>query len=123
MEYGDPETIQRHRRRIAKDTEEARQTGKVQFSDLKTCLIGTIIDCGWPGPAVLGTNEGEEPPAHLQAEVDTWPKLNESNVNEYVKSHRALGADYIKLMQEDCVAFLKPKVPFLHASFLRGQLC
>jgi imidazolonepropionase-like amidohydrolase len=40
--------------------------------------------------------------------VATWPNVTIENAPEFIKSHKALGADYIKLMQEDCCSLALP---------------
>ncbi|KIW20341.1 hypothetical protein PV08_00916 [Exophiala spinifera] len=44
----------------------------------------------------------------LKALVDTWPNVTVDNAAEFVKSHKANGADYIKLMQENCCSLAMP---------------
>jgi imidazolonepropionase-like amidohydrolase len=44
----------------------------------------------------------------LIATVETWPKLTVETAPDYVKNHKKDGADYIKLMQEDCCSLAMP---------------
>jgi len=76
----------------------------VALSDLKSSLFGATIDGGWPAPIVLSHNPTDE----LKAYVFTFPKVTVDNAADFVKSHKAEGADYIKLMQENCCALAMP---------------
>lgn len=40
--------------------------------------------------------------------VNTWPNLTPEKAEDYVKNHKAHGADYIKLMQENCCSLAIP---------------
>ena len=40
--------------------------------------------------------------------VARWPNVTVDNAREFVKNHKADGADYIKLMQEDCCSLALP---------------
>lgn len=44
----------------------------------------------------------------LEASVATWPSLTPETAEAFVKSHKANGADYIKLMQENCCSLALP---------------
>jgi len=44
----------------------------------------------------------------LKAFVSTWPAVTEENAAEFVKEHKANGANYIKLMQENCCSLALP---------------
>lgn len=44
----------------------------------------------------------------LKAFVDTWPNVTLENAAEFVKNHKANGASYIKLMQENCCSLALP---------------
>lgn len=44
----------------------------------------------------------------LRALVDTWPNVTVDSAADFVKSHKAKGADYIKLMQENCCSLAMP---------------
>ena len=47
-------------------------------------------------------------PAQLQESVKTWPSLSPETAPAFIKSHKAQGADYIKLMQENCCSLALP---------------
>lgn len=40
--------------------------------------------------------------------VDTWPKLTVETAHDFVAGHKKDGADYIKLMQENCCSLAFP---------------
>lgn len=40
--------------------------------------------------------------------MSTWPTLTEDNAAEFVKKHKSDGANYIKLMQENCCSLALP---------------
>ncbi len=40
--------------------------------------------------------------------MDKWPKVTVENAHDFVKKHKSEGADYIKLMQEDCCSLALP---------------
>lgn len=40
--------------------------------------------------------------------MNTWPRLTIDNAPSFVKNHKAEGANYIKLMQEDCCSLAMP---------------
>ena len=40
--------------------------------------------------------------------VETWPKLTLENAHDFVAGHKKDGADYIKLMQENCCSLAFP---------------
>lgn len=44
----------------------------------------------------------------LKAIVDTWPNVTVETAADFVQSHKARGADYIKLMQENCCSLAMP---------------
>jgi len=103
--HSDPDSVHKQRAAISKDLERARKDGgNVNLSDVKTSLFGATIAGGWPKPIVLGHDPSEE----LKAIVDTWPNVTIENAPEFIKNHKANGADYIKLMQENCCSLALP---------------
>ena len=103
--FSDTETVQARRAEIKKDLEEAKASGKnVTMSDLKSCLYAATIEGGWPKPIVLGHHPTEE----VIAKVKTWPNLTAETASGLIKSNKADGADYIKLMQENCCSMALP---------------
>ncbi|KAJ9610358.1 hypothetical protein H2200_005135 [Cladophialophora chaetospira] len=101
----DPAVVKNLRARIADDIAEARKTGgTVNLSDLKSSLYAATIAGGWPKSIVLSHNPSEE----LKAFVDTWPSLTVENAKDFVQQHKAEGANYIKLMQENHCALILP---------------
>jgi hypothetical protein len=44
----------------------------------------------------------------VKANIVTWPNVTVENAEEFVKSYKANGADYIKLMQENCCTLALP---------------
>ncbi|KAA8642547.1 hypothetical protein EYZ11_004518 [Aspergillus tanneri] len=95
----DAACVERRRAQIADDLKQAHAgSGRVFVSDLKTSLLGATIKGGWPIPVVLGHNPTDE----LKEYVKSWPNVTEDNAEEFIKDHKARGADYIKLMQENC---------------------
>ena len=103
--FSDTETVQARRAAIKADLDEAKATGKnVTMSDLKSCILAATIEGGWPKPIVLGHDPTEE----LIAKVKMWPNLTADTVPEFIKSNKANGANYIKLMQENCCSMAIP---------------
>lgn len=97
----DHNTVSMFRKQIQEELNDARSAGsegRVTQSDLKSSLLGAMIEGGWPKPIVLGHN----PSNSLKTEVASWPSVTEEGAVAFVSSHKAKGADYIKLMQEDC---------------------
>ncbi|KAK5088469.1 hypothetical protein LTR05_002687 [Lithohypha guttulata] len=103
--HSDPDTILNFRRDIEEDVEAARKgKGTVSLCDLKSSLYGATIEGGWPKPIVLA----HEPSDELKAKVSKWPSLTPSNASDFIASHKSTGADYIKLMQENCCSLALP---------------
>ncbi|EXJ88624.1 hypothetical protein A1O1_05554 [Capronia coronata CBS 617.96] len=103
--HSDPATVNKWREEIAADLAKAKSSnGTVSLSDLKSSLYGATIEGGWPKPIVLGHDPSDE----LKAFVSTWPKVTVESAAEFVKDHKAQGADYIKLMQENCCSLALP---------------
>ncbi|KAK4938166.1 hypothetical protein LTR10_021325 [Elasticomyces elasticus] len=103
--HSDPPTVRQRWQAIADDLDQARKSNStVELSDLKSCLFGATIEGGWPKPIVLGHNPSDE----LKAFVATWPKVTVENAADFVKNHKANGANYIKLMQENCCSLALP---------------
>lgn len=46
--------------------------------------------------------------AQLKEYVSAWPEVTVENAADFVRSHKADGADYIKLMQENCCSLALP---------------
>lgn len=44
----------------------------------------------------------------LKAKIDKWPKLTVENAADFVADHKKRGANYIKLMQENCCSLAFP---------------
>lgn len=74
------------------------------MSDLKSCILAATIEGGWPKPIVLGHDPSEE----VIEAVKKWPNLRAETVPEFVRENKANGADYIKLMQENCCSMAIP---------------
>jgi imidazolonepropionase-like amidohydrolase len=103
--FTDTETVHARRSAIAADLAHAKSTGSpVTMSDLKSCILAATIEGGWPKPIVLGHDPTEE----LIAQVALWPNLTAETVPEFVEKNKANGADYIKLMQENCCSMAIP---------------
>ncbi|KAK5272619.1 hypothetical protein LTR99_002011 [Exophiala xenobiotica] len=103
--HSDPATVIEHRQVVAEELAQARKSdGTVTMSDLKSSLYGATIEGGWPKPIVLGHNPTEE----IKEYVSTWPNVTIDTAQDFVKSHKAKGADYIKLMQENCCSLAMP---------------
>ncbi|MCJ1445777.1 MAG: hypothetical protein MMC23_006282 [Stictis urceolatum] len=105
--HSDPAVIQQRRAAIADEVSRARAagaSGRVALTDLKSSLFGATIAGGWPRQIVLSEGETEE----LKAAVAKWPDVKPETAEEYVQSQVELGADYIKIMQEDCCSLAMP---------------
>jgi imidazolonepropionase-like amidohydrolase len=103
--FSDTETVQARRAEIKADLDEAKASGKnVTMSDLKSCILAATIEGGWPKPIVLGHHPTEE----LIAKVKMWPNLTADTAPEFITSNKANGANYIKLMQENCCSMAIP---------------
>ena len=103
--FSDTETVQARRAEIKKDLDEAKASGKnVTMSDLKSCLYAATIEGGWPKPIVLGHHPTEE----IIERVKTWPSLTVETAPAFIKTNKADGANYIKLMQENCCSMAIP---------------
>ncbi|EXJ78057.1 hypothetical protein A1O3_09218 [Capronia epimyces CBS 606.96] len=103
--HSDPDSVHKWREEIADELAKARSSkGTVTLSDLKSSLYGATIEGGWPKPIVLGPHPSDE----LKSFVSTWPNVTVESAPEFVKNHQANGADYIKLMQENCCSLALP---------------
>ena len=103
--FSDTETVQARRAEIKADLDEAKATGQnVTMSDLKSCILAATIEGGWPKPIVLGHHPTEE----VIERVKKWPNLTADDAPGFIKSNKANGADYIKLMQENCCSMAIP---------------
>ncbi|KIX01446.1 uncharacterized protein Z518_09172 [Rhinocladiella mackenziei CBS 650.93] len=103
--HSDPDSVKKWRGRITDELAHAKSSGgTVSLSDLKSSLYGATIEGGWPKPIVLG----HDPTDELKAYVSVWPNVTVENAHEFVQSHKANGADYIKLMQENCCSLAMP---------------
>ncbi|EXJ67340.1 uncharacterized protein A1O5_09353 [Cladophialophora psammophila CBS 110553] len=103
--HSDLASVQKWRKAIAEEVAQARQAGgTVTLSDLKTSLYGATIEGGWPKPIVLAGHPSEE----AIEMVKQWPSLTPETAADYVKNHKANGANYIKLMQENCCSLAIP---------------
>ncbi|RMD41614.1 hypothetical protein DV735_g3526, partial [Chaetothyriales sp. CBS 134920] len=105
--HTDPEVVHTLQQGVRADLEQARKlgaAGRVTFSDLKSSHLGATIKGGWPKPVVLGHNPTEK----IKQRVALWPDLAASNATAFVDGHKAAGADYIKLMQENCCGLALP---------------
>lgn len=103
--HSDPETIHKWRAQLKEDVGNAKSgKGSVAMSDLKSSLYGATIAGGWPKPIVLGHNPTDE----LVAIVKAWPSVTPETAASFIASHKANGADYIKLMQENCCSLALP---------------
>jgi imidazolonepropionase-like amidohydrolase len=99
------ETVKARWAAIATDLASAKKTGQnVAMSDLKSCLFAATIAGGWPKPIVLG----HDPTDELIAEVNGWPDLTAETAPDLVRTNKADGANYIKLMQENCCSMAIP---------------
>ena len=123
--HSDPAVIQQRRAAIADEVSRARAagaSGRVALTDLKSSLFGATIAGGWPRQIVLSEGETEEVSCffficiktvlicgvQLKAAVAKWPDVKPETAEEYVQSQVELGADYIKIMQEDCCSLAMP---------------
>ncbi|OCT54153.1 hypothetical protein CLCR_00180 [Cladophialophora carrionii] len=102
--HSDLDSVNTHRSAIADELEKAKAGGTVTLSDLKSSLLGATIEGGWPKPIVLSGHPTEE----VIEMVKKWPNLTPENAAEYVKNQKANGANYIKLMQENCCSLAIP---------------
>lgn len=103
--HSDPEIIHKFKANIKEGVARAKKdNSKVALADLKSSLYGATIEGGWPKPIVLAHDPTEE----LKATVKTWPSLTPETAEDFVKSHKSQGADYIKLMQENCCSLALP---------------
>ncbi|RMZ83463.1 hypothetical protein DV737_g1619, partial [Chaetothyriales sp. CBS 132003] len=105
--HSDPESVHALQQGAKADVEQARKlgpAGRVTFSDLKSSHLGATIQDGWPKPVVLYHNPREE----VRARVARWPNVTTSNAAAFIAEHKAAGADYIKLMQENCCSLALP---------------
>ncbi|OAG40605.1 hypothetical protein AYO21_05101 [Fonsecaea monophora] len=103
--HSDLSMVQRWRKAIAEELAQAKRAGgTVALSDLKSSLYGATIEGGWPKPIVLSGHPTEE----VIEMVKKWPNLTPETASDYVKNHKANGADYIKLMQENCCSLALP---------------
>ncbi|KAJ9615067.1 hypothetical protein H2200_001141 [Cladophialophora chaetospira] len=103
--HSDLGSVDTHRKSIANELAEARKSGgTVTLSDLKSSLLGATIEGGWPKPIVLSGHPTED----VIEMVKKWPNLTPDTAAEYVRSHKASGANYIKLMQENCCSLAMP---------------
>ncbi|KEF63604.1 uncharacterized protein A1O9_01582 [Exophiala aquamarina CBS 119918] len=101
----DPAIVEKLGAEIADDIYRARKLDfKITLSDLKSALYAATIDGGWPKSIVLG----HDPSAEAQKAVSSWPSLTVEKVSEFIEEHKAAGADYIKLMQENHCALALP---------------
>lgn len=44
----------------------------------------------------------------MKAKIAKWPKLTAENASDFVANHKKRGANYIKLMQENCCSLAFP---------------
>ncbi|EHY59807.1 hypothetical protein HRR83_008345 [Exophiala dermatitidis] len=103
--HSDLGSVNNWRKKIAEELEKAKSGGgTVALSDLKTSLLGATIEGGWPKPIVLAHDPSEE----LRASVARWPNVTVENAPGFVEEHKTNGADYIKLMQENCCSLALP---------------
>ncbi|RMZ79443.1 hypothetical protein DV738_g3345, partial [Chaetothyriales sp. CBS 135597] len=105
--HTDVEVVHLLQKGVRANLKQARKlgaAGRVSFSDLKSSHLGATIKDGWPKPIVLGHNPTEK----IKERVAGWPDVAASNAAAFVNEHKAAGADYIKLMQEDCCVFALP---------------
>lgn len=103
--HSDNEMVDWWRSRIHAEVDQAKATGaNVSLPDLKSSLLAATIHGGWPKPIVLGHDPSEE----LKAYVESWPSITVSTARSFVREHKAAGADYIKLMQENCCSLSMP---------------
>lgn len=109
------------RKASAEELKQAKQSsGTVTLSDMKSSLLGATIEGGWPKPIVLSGHPTPEASTLVNLNcnssnssqviemVKTWPNLRPETAAEYVKNHKANGANYIKLMQENCCSLALP---------------
>ncbi|KIY03594.1 uncharacterized protein Z520_00285 [Fonsecaea multimorphosa CBS 102226] len=103
--HSDLASVQKWRTEIAEELAQAKKgDGTVTLSDLKSSLYGATIEGGWPKPIVLAGHPTEE----VIEMVKQWPSLTPETAADYVKNHKANGANYIKLMQENCCSLAIP---------------
>ena len=104
--HSDPPSVKNLQARAAEELVQCRKTGTgVTMSDLKSSHFGATIEGGWPKPVVLASHPGD---AELEKVIATWPSVTTDTAHSFVKSHKANGANYIKLMQENCCSLAMP---------------
>lgn len=104
--HSDPAAVKELQSEATEELKNTRKSGTgVTMSDLKSSHYGATIRGGWPKPVVLASHPGDP---ELEAMVETWPSVTVDTAPEFVKSHKANGADYIKLMQENCCSLAMP---------------
>ncbi|KAH8815298.1 hypothetical protein F5884DRAFT_828661 [Xylogone sp. PMI_703] len=103
--HSDLSAVKKLRQEAADELAYAKRSGgMVSMSDLKSSLYAATIQGGWPKPIVLGETPSEE----LKAYVSGFPNLTIENAADFVRMNKASGADYIKLIQEDCCSLVFP---------------
>ncbi|KAH8920916.1 hypothetical protein BT69DRAFT_1352024 [Atractiella rhizophila] len=106
--HSSPKDVKKLQAAEAHETENSKSGGGVTMANLKSCLYAATIEGGWPKPIVLAGHLTEE---QIKEVKEDWPSVSQSSAVDFVRQTKANGADYIKLMQEDCRSLSFPPVP------------